>query len=150
MAKETSEGIDNDVQIIRQILFGEQMKAMQGKIEAMEKEIGSLKRETSRLQKELQAEQESRHQEYQSLDKVISSAQAENKSKLIETEEKLIKRVEGEGNTISQALSEAQGSLNAKIDQLSNQTDGLFAEHDRLHENLISSLASALVKFQAK
>ena len=64
MATHTTEDaeIGNDVQIIRNILFGEQVQLINKHIKTMEENISALKQENHQLRQALEAETKSRQQ----------------------------------------------------------------------------------------
>ena len=106
-AKHSNSELGNDVQTIRQILFGEQLHSIQAQIEALGDTIAALQNETRLLREDLETEGKTRHKESNTLE-----------AKLERTKEQILKKISDE-----------------------------LTAHQNLHESLITSLASALLKY---
>jgi biopolymer transport protein ExbB/TolQ len=59
--------LGNDVQVIREILFGKQAQFFHDQIEALKKELASLRQENAQLRRDLEAEAQRRQQAFEEL-----------------------------------------------------------------------------------
>lgn len=105
--RQTDGDLENDVQTIRQILFGEQLHSIKVQIDSLGEAIAALQNETRLLRQALETEEKTRHKE---------------------------------SNTLEMKLENTKVLV---LQQLSDE----FATHLKLHEELVTSLASALLKY---
>jgi hypothetical protein len=107
MTTKASEALDlgNDVQIIREILFGQQSKQFQERIIALEEAVVSLRAENARLREDLGLEQQARASEHRS------------------GSEELSRRIEEETRCRAETVHELEQSLTTLIEKLRAQLD---------------------------
>lgn len=130
-ANKTSElSLTDDVQVIREILFGEQAKLFKERITSLEESISALKKENERLHKALANEIEAR--EKATLERVQA------------LEDDLSRRLEAEGGDRQQAQSDLQRYLEEQLRQsvqdLTARQDANFVQQGDLVEALVKAL----------
>lgn len=112
MAKDSTEiAMTNDVQVIREILFGEHLKTLLTRIESLEAKV-------SELRSDLEAETDAREQQGRTGQEKVEKVRSKISADLREVHRDLSQRIESE-----------------------------FAAHRNQHDDLISELAGALMRF---
>ena len=109
--------LTNDVQVIRNILFGEQLQRIQDQLEALEKDLAAARKESKALWKELKAETEQHFEE-------------------------LNARLEQSNN----AQGDANEALRKDFDDQLKEISKRLLSHEEQQGGLLSSLAEALTK----
>lgn len=131
--KATEIKLSDDVQVIRNILFGEHLNDMQNRIAALEQAVHKLEEENQELRKLIQAESGQRKQAVKQIDKKMGEVKT----------------------TLLGEITSSEDRMNAHINQIrkdqntqSEQFRGDLDIHSNKLSNLISTLASALVEYQ--
>jgi septal ring factor EnvC (AmiA/AmiB activator) len=109
--------LSNDVQVIRNILFGEHLERIQKQLESLEKELAAARKENKALWKELKAENEQHFEE-------------------------LGTRLEQSNNAQGQANEALRQDFDAQIREISKR----LLSHEEQQGGLLSSLAEALTQ----
>jgi chromosome segregation ATPase len=147
MANQSDINLGNDVQVIREILFGEQLQSIQDHIHNLEDKISNLQKENQKLQAALEAEAKTREQDIKTSEGTLDTA-----TKQLERQ---LKTIEEEINTLIDKTVQDQGKalkdLDRKSVKLLNQLQAEIAEqmteHQKLHDGLVTALASALLQY---
>ena len=113
--------IGKDVQVIREILFGEQMSLIMEKLDTLKAEITALQEKTTRLEQMLEKEQGERRTE--------SAALAQNQA---------------------QALDERTQEHRSEFAAVRDEIQSLVAVQRNLHENMVNALAGALQNYMTR
>lgn len=113
----------DDVQIIRDILFGEQARFFKEHIETLEGAVSALQEETRQLQAALLAESESRQKADQAGLEKLAGAEQQILRRVKGLEEQLLARIESE----NQARGAGQNELLAHLQQVQKEITGEFA-----------------------
>lgn len=109
--------LSNDVQVIRNILFGEQLEKIQQKLDALDKELSALRKENKALWNELKTESDQRFQE-------------------------LAVRLEQAKNEQGESSRTLRKDFDAQLEEVSKR----LLSHEEQQGGLIASLAEALLK----
>ncbi len=103
--------LGSDVQIIREILFGQQAKQFQDRIAALEEAVAALRQENLRLRNDLNVERQAREDEHRA------------------GSEQLNLKIEEETRCRTEALKELEQNLTALIAKLHDQLDEQHQHH---------------------
>lgn len=109
--------LSQDVQVIRNILFGEQLEQIQNQLEALERELAAARKENKALWKELKAETDQRLEQFSARLEQSSSSQGE-----------------------------ANGALRRDFEAQIAEISKRLLSHEEQQGGLLSSLAEALTK----
>jgi hypothetical protein len=149
------DGLPNDVQIIREILFGDQAKQFQARIERLEQAIAALKEENNQLRQALEAEASTRQQETQTGGSQLSEVEKQLHSKIQQLDDQANRRIEEESQRQNDAREAARKSLEARLERLQADTADQFHHRDETHtlecrkqDELSTALIAALEAFR--
>ena len=133
MSTTNSSGSDlgSDVQIIREILFGDQAKYFQQRIEALETETSSLKEENRQLRKALADESKARQRD---------NAASEERLKALIAE--LAKQLEDNNQSQKGAQNELRSNTEARFQQYEAARSSDLKQQNELIASLLAALKS--------
>ena len=130
--------VNNDVQIIRQILFGEHIEKLSAKLDRLEKSVSDLK---EALDKETKARLSEKEKEAGLFKMLHQDLKGELNAIQINLDEDLDKKVQNQRKAIDR--------VNRKVDRVIRQIRKDMTGHESQLENLVGSLASALTAYRA-
>jgi ABC-type transporter Mla subunit MlaD len=136
--------LNDDVQVIRNILFGEHLKNLQDRIATLEQSVRELKEENHQFRQLMQAESNERKR----ADKKAEENLAGLKSTLVEQITSIEEKTNDQFRILRQDHQEEIKNLNQKQNSQSEQIREEINSHDHKLSNLIAVLASALVEYQ--
>jgi hypothetical protein len=128
--------LGDDVQIIREILFGQQAKQMQERIKKLEEAVTTLQGENAQLNDELRKERQQREDEQHELSQQL------NQSIATETQDR-VKAINGLDQNLTSLLEKTR-------DQILAQQQNQAADQTGLLDELLASLATYQKKLNAK
>ena len=129
--------VNNDVQIIRQILFGEHIEKLSAKLDRLEKSVSDLK---EALDKETKARLSEKEKEAGLFKMLHQDLKGELNAIQINLDEDLDKKVQNQRKAIDR--------VNRKVDRVIRQIRKDMTGHESQLENLVGSLASALTAYR--
>ncbi len=129
--KEQEMNLD-DVQIIRQILFGENLQRLQARIDALQQTVDSLQQENEKLQKTIENE---------------TRARAENQLATETGQQDLLKRLSDESSSRETALAELNLLIDTIKQDLHTQREASQATSSQ-QAGLVDALISVLAGYQ--
>ncbi len=124
--------LGSDVQIIREILFGQQSKQFQERIAALEEAVDALRQENARLRADLSAE--------------LASERQAREDEHHAGSEQLNLKIEEETRCRAEALKELEQNLTALIAKIHDQLD---EQHQRQLSDQAAMLDGLLETFKA-
>lgn len=123
--------LKTDVQIIREILFGDQSKNFQQRIESLDVEISSLKEEIRQLRKALADAQKKRQRDDEA---------SEERHKLMIAE--LTKQLERTDQSQKKVLDELRSSLESRFQKHETDHTSTLKQHNEFLSSLMALLDS--------
>jgi hypothetical protein len=121
--KSPDPNLSDDVQIIRDILFGEQARFFKEHIETLEGAVSTLQEETRQLRAALQSETEAREQAGRAGLEKLAGVEQQILRRVKSLEEQLLARIETE----NQERGAAQDEFLARLKQAQKEIAGEFA-----------------------
>lgn len=156
-AKVREVNLNDDVQVIREILFGEQVKLFKERIEALEEAVASLQQENNQLREALSAEAQARQREDRAGGDQLGETHQQLLSGMKALEEQLAGQIESECQDRKKAVEDLDGSVREQFEQTHRQNAQEFAALHQLHhtsleqqEELTAALAAALTTYRKR
>ena len=156
-AKVREVNLNDDVQVIREILFGEQAKLFKDRIEALEQAVAALQQENNQLREALSAEAEARQREDRAGGDQLGETHQQILAGMRTLEEQLTGRIEAECRDRQKAVADLDGSVREQFERTGHANAQEFAALHQLHhiyleqqEELTSALAAALTTYRKR
>lgn len=129
--------LNQDVEIIRDILFGKHLQTLSNQLNSLEETVSSLKQL-------LETENKARKEEAQAGMDQITKVQKDLEREIKDLTDQVGRQIEQENQTTKKALDGFKKDLDEQIKQLQGESGSQEAQLS----NLIGTLASALADFQ--
>lgn len=148
MGKNTDVSLNDDVNVIRDILFGDQLKNIQQRIKQLESALLSVQEENHKLRQLIDAETENRLQAGKTTEKTLNSTVSKIQDQINRLDEHINTTLNDHDSDCNNTFKRLDRKISRTSTQLKKQTAEQFANHEALHEDLVKMLALALLKYQ--
>lgn len=136
--------LDKEVQIIRQILVGEQLEKLSERFEELEAQVKNLKLENRRLQKQLGDGTAELRKELETEKQAVGVLVSRVDTVAAGLDEHFLAKLDA----LRKALATYKRTVGGKFTRLEKKTEGRFLQLQTHQDNLVSSLAAALLVVQ--
>ena len=154
-AKTREVSLNDDVQVIREILFGEQVKLFKERIEALEEAVAGLQQENNQLREALNAEAEARQREDRAGGDQLGETEQQVLLRVKSLEEQLSGKIDSECRDRQKAVEDLDQSVRKQFEQTRRENAREFAGLHQIHhtsieqqEELTTALAAALTAYR--
>ena len=140
--------LQNDVETIRSILFGEQSQDFQQRISALEKWVAALQDENERLKEVLESETKTREEHEARGSKSLEAAKADILGQLNQVGDQFGSQSTTDRKNFQQALEDQKKQIDSQIQELRGEFVATIHAHQLKQDALIDALAKALLAYQ--
>ncbi len=137
-------GLSKDVEIIREILFGEELAQIKAEVERLRSRVETLIKDTSALRQEWKASQKNQEDLARQEEARLASIQ----EKISEHEHGIREVLEAEKQARQRAVRNLSRRLVRRLERLKAETNEELGAYQVKQDNLVSSLAEALVAYR--